>query len=141
MGRREVVKVQLDKAGVLRENVGQIGDLGLERSKDCLLIRRGFLVSASFLLSNESKSFEWGSKLKESAWLFLCERAARQVSKNEFTLSSSSIEFTIRDGRISSLVDLDSGRQLIAEGKTGGFVIFEDMPNYWSVSLLTVQLH
>jgi alpha-mannosidase len=59
----------------------------------------------------------------------------------QFTLSSSSIEFTIRDGRISSLVDLDSGRQLIAEGKTGGFVIFEDMPNYWSVSLLTVQLH
>jgi hypothetical protein len=30
MGRREVVKVQLDKAGVLRENVGQIGAGGKE---------------------------------------------------------------------------------------------------------------
>ncbi|KAG5635742.1 hypothetical protein H0H81_010225 [Sphagnurus paluster] len=50
---------------------------------------------------------------------------------DNFVLRNSSVQLTISKGRISSLVDVKLGRELIAEGSTGGLVIFEDLPNYW----------
>jgi alpha-mannosidase len=66
-------------------------------------------------------------------------------------LRNASVQLTISNGRINSLVDVKlkcvfqinflalkmliltspSSRELIAEGHTGGLVIFQDRPNYW----------
>lgn len=36
-----------------------------------------------------------------------------------------------KTGRISSIVDLQLNRELIDDGKTAGFVLFEDRPLNW----------
>ena len=63
-------------------------------------------------------------------------------------LQNAFVELTIRDGRITSLIDKQIGyawllcqnrsssdhflrRELIYEGESGGMVIFEDRPGYW----------
>ena len=68
-------------------------------------------------------------------------------------LRNSSVQLTIEDGRITSLVDVQlqfvfyvplffstfelnfisflCRRELIFSGQTGGLVIFDDRPNYW----------
>ncbi|KAG5643659.1 hypothetical protein DXG03_000539 [Asterophora parasitica] len=50
---------------------------------------------------------------------------------DHFVLRNSRVQLTILKGRISSLLDVKLGRELIEEGRTGGLVIFEDQPNYW----------
>ncbi|KAF9459521.1 glycoside hydrolase family 38 protein [Collybia nuda] len=50
---------------------------------------------------------------------------------DHFVLRNAGVQLTISNGRISSLVDVKLGRELIPEGSTGGMVIFEDRPNYW----------
>ncbi|GLB44397.1 putative alpha mannosidase, middle domain [Lyophyllum shimeji] len=50
---------------------------------------------------------------------------------DNFVLRNSTVQLTISKGRISSLLDVKLGRELIAQGSTGGLVIFEDRPNYW----------
>ncbi|KDR78195.1 hypothetical protein GALMADRAFT_245234 [Galerina marginata CBS 339.88] len=50
---------------------------------------------------------------------------------DHFVLRNGSVQLTISKGRISSLVDVKLNRELIAEGMTGGLVIFQDRPNYW----------
>jgi alpha-mannosidase len=51
---------------------------------------------------------------------------ALKTSKNDFVLKNSNIEFKISGGRIVSLYDVKLDRELVPEGKTGGFVIFTD---------------
>ncbi|KAK7464842.1 Glycoside hydrolase, 38 vacuolar alpha mannosidase [Stygiomarasmius scandens] len=58
---------------------------------------------------------------------------------NHFVLRNSSVQMTISDGRISSLLDVQQGRELISEGATGGLVIFQDRPNYWDA--WDVEIH
>ncbi|KAF8064431.1 glycoside hydrolase family 38 protein [Lyophyllum atratum] len=58
---------------------------------------------------------------------------------DNFVLRNSSVQLTISKGRISSLLDVKLGRELIAEGATGGLVIFEDHPNYWDA--WDVEIH
>ncbi|KAF5362894.1 hypothetical protein D9758_007045 [Tetrapyrgos nigripes] len=58
---------------------------------------------------------------------------------NHFVLRNSSVQLTISDGRITSLVDIQQGRELIPEGATGGLVIFQDRPNYWDA--WDVEIH
>ncbi|KAF5376659.1 hypothetical protein D9615_007835 [Tricholomella constricta] len=58
---------------------------------------------------------------------------------DNFVLRNSSVQLTISKGRISSLIDVKLGRELIAEGCTGGLVIFEDQPNYWDA--WDVEIH
>lgn len=56
---------------------------------------------------------------------------ARKVAENEFVLTNSNISMTIKEGRITSLVDMILQRELLIEGMTGGLVIFDDRPAYW----------
>ncbi|KAF8228013.1 glycoside hydrolase family 38 protein [Tricholoma matsutake] len=58
---------------------------------------------------------------------------------DHFTLRNAGVQLTISKGRITSLVDVKLGRELITEGSTGGFVIFEDRPNYWDA--WDVEIH
>ena len=60
-------------------------------------------------------------------------------------MANSSVKMTIKEGRITSLIDvaleqvnsrfqgqfLTHSKELIPEGQTGGMVIMEDHPNYW----------
>lgn len=50
---------------------------------------------------------------------------------DHFVLRNASVQLTISKGRISSLYDVNLGRELLPKGSTGGLVIFEDRPNYW----------
>ncbi|TFY54220.1 hypothetical protein EVJ58_g8985 [Rhodofomes roseus] len=56
-----------------------------------------------------------------------------------FVLRNSSVQLTISEGRISSLVDVELGRELLTPGQTGGLVIFNDRPNYWDA--WDVEIH
>ncbi|KAF9558502.1 glycoside hydrolase family 38 protein [Agrocybe pediades] len=58
---------------------------------------------------------------------------------DNFVLRNANVQLTISKGRISSLVDVKLNRELIAEGKTGGLVIFQDRPNYWDA--WDVEIH
>ncbi|KAG1744557.1 glycoside hydrolase family 38 protein [Suillus paluster] len=50
---------------------------------------------------------------------------------DHFVLRNANVQLTILQGRISSLIDVKLGRELIPKGSSGGLVIFEDRPNYW----------
>lgn len=57
--------------------------------------------------------------------------AARAVG-DDFELSNAQLKVTVsKKGRITSIVDLELNRQLIQEGHTAGFVLFEDRPLNW----------
>jgi len=58
---------------------------------------------------------------------------------DHFVLRNASVQLTIADGRITSLLDVKKGRELIPKGETGGLVIFEDRPNYWDA--WDVEIH
>ncbi|KAJ3513202.1 hypothetical protein NMY22_g15114 [Coprinellus aureogranulatus] len=58
---------------------------------------------------------------------------------DHFVLRNSSVQLTISDGRITSLLDVKTDRELIAKGQTGGLVIFQDRPNYWDA--WDVEIH
>jgi alpha-mannosidase len=58
---------------------------------------------------------------------------------DHFVLRNASVQLTISKGRITSLVDVQLGRELIQEGATGGLVIFEDRPNFWDA--WDVEIH
>ncbi|KIK72580.1 glycoside hydrolase family 38 protein [Paxillus rubicundulus Ve08.2h10] len=49
------------------------------------------------------------------------------------------MQLTISQGRITSLYDVQLGRELLPQGVTGGLVIFEDRPNYWDA--WDVEIH
>lgn len=51
--------------------------------------------------------------------------------KDHFVLKNGIVQLTITQGRITSLLDSRIGRELIAPGKTGGLMAFEDKPLYW----------
>lgn len=110
--RQEVIRVPLDSKGFLKTQCGQLAKNGKE----------GFMLA----------SCEAGEGVGEIKGLFADLQAvkAEQKGADEFTIKSSSVEVTIKDGRIASLVDVALGRELIPEGQTGGLVIFRDTPNY-----------
>ncbi|KAK2459766.1 hypothetical protein APHAL10511_008198 [Amanita phalloides] len=58
---------------------------------------------------------------------------------DHFVLSNGSVQLTISDGRITSLLDLTRGRELIPKGSSGGLAIFDDWPNYWDA--WDVEIH
>lgn len=56
---------------------------------------------------------------------------ARAVG-DDFVLSNAQLKVTInKKGRITSIVDTELNRELIEEGNSAGFVIFEDRPLNW----------
>ncbi|KAF7980211.1 hypothetical protein HWV62_39313 [Athelia sp. TMB] len=58
---------------------------------------------------------------------------------DDFVLRNSSVQLTISKGRITSLLDVQLERELIANGRTGGLIIFQDRPNYWDA--WDVEIH
>ncbi|KAI0776540.1 glycosyl hydrolases family 38 N-terminal domain-containing protein [Trametes elegans] len=54
-----------------------------------------------------------------------------RLGNDHFVLKNSSVQLTLFEGRITSLLDVALDRELIVEGETGGLVIFDDRPNYW----------
>ncbi|KAG1869378.1 glycoside hydrolase family 38 protein [Suillus subalutaceus] len=58
---------------------------------------------------------------------------------DHFVLRNANVQLTISEGRISSLIDVKLGRELIPKGNSGGLVIFEDRPNYWDA--WDVEIH
>ncbi|KAI5117584.1 hypothetical protein M0805_004579 [Coniferiporia weirii] len=61
------------------------------------------------------------------------------TGSGDFTLRNDLVEMTISGGRITSLLDKKIGRELIAQGESGGMVIFEDRPGYWDA--WDVEIH
>ena len=53
----------------------------------------------------------------------------RETDTDVFELHSEDIRLCIKDGRICSLYDKQSKRELMPKGMTGGMVIMEDLPN------------
>lgn len=55
-----------------------------------------------------------------------------QLVGKEIVLSNDSLKIVISpEGRLSSIVDVALSRELLAKGKTSGFVIFQDRPLNW----------
>ncbi|OBZ74598.1 Alpha-mannosidase [Grifola frondosa] len=57
---------------------------------------------------------------------------------DHWVLKNSSVQLTISNGRITSLVDVLE-RELIPAGQNGGLIIFDDRPNYWDA--WDVEIH
>jgi len=56
---------------------------------------------------------------------------ARAVG-DDFVLTNAQLKVTVnKKGRITSIVDTELNRELIEEGHSAGFVIFEDRPLNW----------
>ncbi|ORX36383.1 putative alpha-mannosidase [Kockovaella imperatae] len=67
---------------------------------------------------------------------------ATQTGVDVFELNNETLKVTIKDGRLTSLYDTVSERELIPHGQTGGFVIMEDLPNdydAWEVESFHLQ--
>ncbi|WOO78189.1 Alpha-mannosidase [Vanrija pseudolonga] len=56
---------------------------------------------------------------------------ARQVAPGVYVLANAAVVLRIEGGRITSILDLAEEKELIPEGETAGFVVYEDQPNYW----------
>jgi alpha-mannosidase len=110
-----VIRVPLDGRSQLKAHCGQIASGG----KD------GFMLVSA----------EADAGVGEIRGLFADTEPVRaeQTANDEFKIRSETIELTLRDGRIVSLIDLKLERELIPKGQTGGLVIFRDTPNYWCV--------
>ncbi|KAI0685236.1 galactose mutarotase-like domain-containing protein [Cytidiella melzeri] len=74
-----------------------------------------------------------GSHVARASGLFAdCMPASAFTNgADHFVLRNSSVQITLLGGRITSILDVQLGRELLETGKTGGLVIFEDRPNYW----------
>lgn len=121
--RRELVKISLESAR--------------ERS-DAFIQLAGDSKGAWVLFENKSRAGageNWtGTKsMKEVEEMKLGVEGrgarAKDLGEEGFSLSNSQLVVKISNqGRITSLFDLEQERELIKEGESGGFVIFEDRP-------------
>ncbi|GAA6008699.1 hypothetical protein JCM10207_001690 [Rhodosporidiobolus poonsookiae] len=58
--------------------------------------------------------------------------ARARAQGDEFILSTSKLQVKIsKEGRMTSILDKELDRELLLEGKTAGFVIFQDTPLNW----------
>lgn len=57
--------------------------------------------------------------------------SATQTDLKSCRVANGTIKLEIKDGRIVSLFDVHLKRELIPEGQTGGFIIYEDQPANW----------
>ncbi|PPR01817.1 hypothetical protein CVT24_001681 [Panaeolus cyanescens] len=124
--RWDVVKVPLAKAGpALKGLVMQATDNG----------REGYAVM-------HCAQGAGPGELKSSSNTLRSQLRPVSVYTNgsdHFVLRNGSVQLTISEGRISSLVDVKQNRELIPEGSTGGLVVFQDRPNYWDA--WDVEIH
>ncbi|GAA5936917.1 hypothetical protein JCM1841_001406 [Sporobolomyces salmonicolor] len=112
--RREIVRVPLAAARSLH-------DAAIQRSHD---------GEAYVLIQTERGLLSRARTTDEVAAQKLSARA--RIVGSDHVLSTDKLQVTISDqGRITSILDKELNRELILEGKTAGFVIFEDKPLNW----------
>ncbi|SGY50301.1 BQ5605_C001g00869 [Microbotryum silenes-dioicae] len=111
--RRDLVKIPLAGARAL-------ADAAIQLSHD----------GAAYVLFENDGAQPLSSTTSIEA-LNLVPARARAVG-SDYVLSNSQLRVTVnKKGRITSLIDVELNRELIDEGKTAGFVIFEDRPLNW----------
>lgn len=134
--RREIVKIPLASARALADAAIQISHDG---QAYVLFENEGAepVVNATSMTQlAESKIApargELGrAHIRETATDLLVLVSARAVG-SDFVLSNAQLSVTVsKKGCITSIVDLGLNRELIDEGQTAGFVIFEDRPLNW----------
>ncbi|KAH8999594.1 glycoside hydrolase family 38 protein [Lactarius hatsudake] len=119
--RRDIVRVPLG-GGISTENVLQTTSDGKEGYVVLEGGPGGGLVLPSQISAKDLKGV-----------------TAQSSSSEHFVLRNENVRLTVSDGRITSLFDVQLGRELIPHGQTGGLVIFEDHPNYWDA--WDVEIH
>ncbi|THH17029.1 hypothetical protein EW146_g3709 [Bondarzewia mesenterica] len=120
--RREIIKVPVsDATKALKDSV-------MQTSKDGSV---GYVLMECVEGSNVG---ETGILAQDVGFV-----SVQTNGNNGFVLKNSSVQLTVADGRIISLLDIQLGRELISKGKTGGLIIFEDRPNYWDA--WDVEIH
>lgn len=55
----------------------------------------------------------------------------QQLNADTFVMANATLSMKITEGRISSIYDHISERELLPKGETGGFIIYEDQPANW----------
>ncbi|CAK5279299.1 unnamed protein product [Mycena citricolor] len=124
--RREVVSVGLTRgAGLMKSQVVQMSSDGKEGYAVVQCAAGAGAVSVEALPVTEAWGFTPASVYTNGS--------------DHFVLRNSMVQLTISRGRITSLLDVKSDRELIQKGATGGFVIFEDRPNSWDA--WDVEIH
>ncbi|KAL8280086.1 hypothetical protein RQP46_007416 [Phenoliferia psychrophenolica] len=112
-----------------------------EIAKIPLATARG-LAGAAIQLSHDGAAYVLLDNPKGNAFVSATSWSALEQAKmpsararavgDSFVLSNAQLEVKInKKGRITSIIDLELNRQLIDDGKTAGFVLFEDRPNNW----------
>lgn len=110
--RREVCKVPLSEHACVRNSAAQL-------SKDGKHAYVLFETTPEQLVATPNGLYAHSGK------------AYAQQEGDAFILGNDNVKFKIEGGRISSIRDVALDRELIGEGQTAGFVVFEDHPNYW----------
>lgn len=110
--RREVCKVPLSEHSCVRSHAAQL-------SKDGKHAYVLFETAPEQLVATPNGLYAHSGK------------AYAQQDGDVVTLGNDNIKFKIEGGRITSIRDVALDRELIGEGQTAGFVVFEDHPNYW----------
>lgn len=111
--RLEVVKVPVADHACVRTHSAQVSSDG----------KHGFLLMDA--------SADSAFAVPKGLYADIQPARATQLSADCFELANSSIKMTISDGRITSILDVALGRELIPEGSSAGLVVMEDHPNYW----------
>ncbi|KAJ7639802.1 glycoside hydrolase family 38 protein [Mycena polygramma] len=129
--RREVVRVPLPGGANATANSllrGQVAQLAADGSEGYAVVH----------CAGGGRPAVLGAPPVTEAWGF-APVSVYTNGADHFVLRNASVQLTISKGRITSLVDVQLGRELIQEGATGGLVIFEDRPNYWDA--WDVEIH
>jgi alpha-mannosidase len=124
--RVEVVKVPLSKM------TKEVKSMVLQASEDG---RDGYAVVACAEGAAVGEVVSPSNRLRSK----LMPVSVYTNGSDHFVMRNSSVQLTIADGRITSLLDVKTDRELISKGQTGGLVIFQDRPNYWDA--WDVEIH
>ncbi|KAH7922134.1 glycoside hydrolase family 38 protein [Leucogyrophana mollusca] len=120
-----------------RRDVAKVSLVGNGKSLRSTLVQVSADGTAGYALMDTSD----GGNIARPVGMFAdCMPASVFTNGSDhFVLRNASVQLTISGGRITSLVDVKLGRELIPKGRTGGLVIFEDRPNYWDA--WDVEIH
>ncbi|GAA5913613.1 hypothetical protein JCM6882_001702 [Rhodosporidiobolus microsporus] len=122
--RREVVKVPLSVARALGEAAVQRCG-GAEGKDEAYVLFETDGVGQGMLACEPVKAEEVAALGAEFG-------ARARTSGTDFVLSTPKLSVTVsRAGRLTSIYDRELERELLLEGQTAGFVIFQDQPLNW----------
>jgi len=135
--RRELVEVSLDRAGISSNEehaLQQRAVQTLDSGKKALLL---FDDSLSTGIAKCVQPIEASSVMRKLEAVSVTEE-----SHNVFSLQNSMVHFRVSNGRITSIFDRQSNREILQEGKTAGLTICEDYPpqfDAWEVEMTSLE--